>query len=233
MIHWSRKHAKKTQFSKKFSKRGQPQIRNSWNVPPQIRNSWNVPPQIKNSRNGPAQFRNSWISVTNDHQLQPSSDSAVLIVFSKHKQEPIYWKDNIRCQSEVQGIPGSRYSNKNRPTQTLSFLSFDKSSQHLAPCHFCVFEDCKVLPFCPKVEDLSRHPSIFKPHEGLGAKPKGFGKNVKMCVCVFMFVCLWVYICALHMRLCLTVQVTNHCHVFHILRCNSSCLGSRGYGIEL
>ena len=171
--------------------------------------------------------------MTNDHQLQPSSDSAVLIVFSKHKQEAIYWKDNIRCQSEVQGIPGSRYSNKNRPTQTLSFLSFDKSSQHLAPCHFCVFEDCKVLPFCPKVEDLSRHPSIFKPHEGLGAKPKGFGKNVKMCVCVFMFVCLWVYICALHMRLCLILQVTNHCYVFHILRCNSSCLGNRGYGIEL
>ena len=187
-------------------------------------------PEMGHLNSGVPEFQ--W-QMTNDHQLQPSSDSAVLIVFSKHKQEAIYWKDNIRCQSEVQGIPGSRYSNKNRPTQTLSFLSFDKSSQHLAPCHFCVFEDCKVLPFCPKVEDLSRHPSIFKPHEGLGAKPKGFGKNVKMCVCVFMFVCLWVYICALHMRLCLTVQVTNHCHVFHILRCNSSCLGSRGYGIEL
>ena len=102
----------------------------------------------------------------------------------------------------------------------------------LKTCHFCVFEDCKVLPFYPKVEDLSRHPSIFKPHDDLGAKPKGFGENVKMCVCVFMFVCLRVYICALHMRLCLIVQVTNHCYVLHILRCNSSCLGSRGYGIE-
>ena len=225
LIHWSGKHTKKTQFSKNFLKRAS--LKSGI---PELCHLKSRIPEMGHLNSGVPEFQ--W-QMTNDHQLQPSSDSAVLIVFSKHKQEAIYWKDNIRCQSEVQGIPGSRYSNKNRPTQTLSFLSFDKSSQHLAPCHFCVFEDCKVLPFCPKVEDLSRHPSIFKPHEGLGAKPKGFGKNVKMCVCVFMFVCLWVYICALHMRLCLTVQVTNHCHVFHILRCNSSCLGSRGYGIEL
>ena len=225
LIHWSRKHAKKRSFLKSFHKRASLKS----GIPEMCHLKSRIP-EMGHLNSGVPEFQ--W-QMTNDHQLQPSSDSAVLIVFSKHKQEAIYWKDNIRCQSEVQGIPGSRYSNKNRPTQTLSFLSFDKSSQHLAPCHFCVFEDCKVLPFCPKVEDLSRHPSIFKPHEGLGAKPKGFGKNVKMCVCVFMFVCLWVYICALHMRLCLTVQVTNHCHVFHILRCNSSCLGSRGYGIEL
>ena len=183
-------------------------------------------PEMGHLNSGVPEFQ--W-QMTNDHQLQPSSDSAVLIVFSKHKQEPIYWKDNIRCQSEVQGIPGSRYSNKNRPTQTLSFLSFDKSSQHLAPCHFCVFEGCKVLPFCPKVEDLSRHPSIFKPHDDLGAKPKGFGK---MCVCLFACGCAFVR-CSLMMHLCLIVQVTNRCYVFHILRCNSSRLGSRGYGIEL
>ena len=69
LIHWSRKHAKKTQFSKKFSYKGQPQIRISWNVSPQIKNSQNGPaqfrnswielPQIENSRNEPAQFRNS------------------------------------------------------------------------------------------------------------------------------------------------------------------------------
>ena len=111
------------------------------------------------------------------------------------------------------------------------FLSFDIRSQHFAPCHFCVFENCKVLPFCPKVEDLSRHPSIFKPHDDLGAKPKGFGKNVKMCVCAC--VCLFACGCTfVQMHPCLIVQVTNHSYVFHILRCNSSCLGSRGYGIE-
>ena len=62
---------------------------------------------------------------------------------------------------------------------------------------FCVFEDYIVLPFCPKVEDLSRHPSIFKPHDDLGAKPKGFGK---MCVCVCLFACLLVgvHLCAAH-----------------------------------
>ena len=113
---------------------------------------------------------------------------------------------------------------------TNTFLSSYKIAQTFF--HFCVFEDYKVLPFCPKVEDLSRRPSIFKTQEDLGAKPKGFGKNVNMCVCVCVFVCLWVCICALHMRLCLIVQVTNHCYVFYILRCNSSCLGSRGYRIE-
>ena len=53
-----------------------------------------------------------------------------------------------------------------------------------------------VLPFCLKVEDLSRHPSIFKPHDDLGTKPKGFGKNVKMCVCICLLAC--VHLCTAH-----------------------------------
>ena len=99
---------------------------------------------------------------------------------------------------------------------TNTFLSFDKIAQNFF--HFCVFEDFKVLPFCPKVEDLSRHPSIFKPHEDFGAWPKGFGKNVKMCVFLGVFVFLWVCICALHIHLCLIAQVTNHCYVFHTFK---------------
>ena len=74
-------------------------------------------------------------------------------------------------------------------------IHFYSLTKALTACHFCVFEDC-ILPFCPKVEDLSRHPSIFKPHDDFGAKPKGFGKNVKMCV----FVCLLVgvHLCTAH-----------------------------------